>query len=91
MRYITETHARHGAHFTVLLYDAATAEPLAQIEAGELGRIRTGAATGFATDLLAHRDARTVGMIGAGFQAWTQLEDLAVAGWVYEQARREVE
>jgi len=63
--------------FHVMLYDAATAEPLALIEANALGQIRTGAATGVATDLLASSMPAAVGMIVTGFQAWTQLEAVA--------------
>jgi alanine dehydrogenase len=68
------THPRHGAHFLVMLYEAATARPLALIEANRLGQIRTGAATGVATGLLARHDAATLGVIGSGFQARTQVE-----------------
>lgn len=71
---IYSTHPQHGAWFHVLLYDAATARPLALIEADLLGQIRTGAATGLATDLLAPQAAHTVGLIGSGFQAASQLE-----------------
>lgn len=70
---VYSTHPQHGAHFTMLLYDAATAEPLAQFEANWLGQIRTGAASGLATDLLAREDARTLLLIGSGFQAEGQL------------------
>lgn len=63
--------------FHVLLYDAAAAQPLALIEANALGQIRTGAATGVATDLLALDGPVVAGMIGTGFQAWTQLEAVA--------------
>src|SRR5579863_10182147 len=68
------TNPRYGAHFYFMLYDAKTAQPLAFMEANALGQIRTGAASGYATDLLAHPQAETVGMIGSGFQARTQLE-----------------
>jgi ornithine cyclodeaminase/alanine dehydrogenase-like protein (mu-crystallin family) len=71
---VYSTHPKHGAWFHVLLYDAATAHPLALIEADWLGQIRTGAATGLATDLLSPRTAHTVGLIGSGFQAAGQLE-----------------
>jgi alanine dehydrogenase len=70
---IYSTHLKHGAYFLVLLYDAATAKPLAMLEANHLGQIRTGAASGLATDLLARADARTLGVIGSGFQAETQV------------------
>ncbi len=47
-------------------------QPLAFMEANHLGQIRTGAASGYATDLLAKPDADTLGIIGSGFQARTQ-------------------
>jgi ornithine cyclodeaminase/alanine dehydrogenase-like protein (mu-crystallin family) len=71
---IYSTHVKHGAHFLVLLYDAETGGPLALIEANYLGQIRTGAASGVATDLLAPAEVRTLGVIGSGFQAETQVE-----------------
>ncbi|QQS46652.1 MAG: ornithine cyclodeaminase [Acidobacteriota bacterium] len=58
----------------VLLIDAATGEPLAAIEGASLTALRTGAASGLATDLLAREDARTLALFGAGAQAETQLE-----------------
>jgi ornithine cyclodeaminase/alanine dehydrogenase-like protein (mu-crystallin family) len=71
---IYSSHPRHGAHFLFLLYRAADAEPLALVEANHLGQIRTGAASGLATSLLAAEDASSVSIIGSGFQAGTQLE-----------------
>jgi alanine dehydrogenase len=68
------THPRHGAYFYFVLYDAQTAQPLAWMEANHLGQIRTGAAGGYATDLLANPQANTLGVIGSGFQARTQVE-----------------
>ena len=68
------THPRHGAHFFFLLYRAADGQPLALLEANYLGQIRTGAASGLATDLLARPDASRLGIIGSGFQARSQLE-----------------
>ncbi len=68
------THPKYGAHFYFVLYDAQTAEPLAWMEANYLGQIRTGAASGYATDLLANPEAETLGVIGSGFQARSQLE-----------------
>ena len=44
------------------------------MEANHLGQIRTGAASGYATDLLANPEAETLGVIGSGFQARTQIE-----------------
>ena len=71
---IYSTNPRHGAHFHFLLYDAATAKPLALMEANWLGQIRTGAATGLATDRLARADAKILGIIGSGFQARSQMD-----------------
>jgi alanine dehydrogenase len=71
---IYSSHPRHGAHFLFLLYRAADAEPLALVEANHLGQIRTGAASGLATSLLASKNASSVAIIGSGFQAGTQLE-----------------
>jgi len=68
------TNPRYGAHFYFVLYDAETAVPLAWMEANQLGQIRTGAATGYGTDLLADPEADTLGVIGSGFQAHTQVE-----------------
>ncbi len=68
------TNPRYGAHFYFFLYDAKTAQPLAMMEASYLGQIRTGAASGYATDLLANAKAETLAIIGSGFQAHTQLD-----------------
>jgi alanine dehydrogenase len=61
-------------HGVVLAFDAATGRPVALLEGGMLTAIRTGAASGAATDLLARRDARVAAIIGSGVQARTQLE-----------------
>lgn len=63
--------------FVVLLFDAVSGELAAFLEADQLGRIRTGAASGVATKHLARRDASRVGLIGTGRQARTQLEAVA--------------
>jgi ornithine cyclodeaminase/alanine dehydrogenase-like protein (mu-crystallin family) len=72
----TYSTSRSGAWFLVTLYSAGDGKPLAMMEANWLGQIRTGAVTGYATDLLARPDARTAGVIGAGFQARSQIEAL---------------
>ena len=66
-----------SARFLVLLFDTKSGEMLATIEADHLGRIRTGAASGVATKFMAAPAASTVGLIGAGRQARTQLEAIA--------------
>ena len=63
-----------AAKFLVMLYDAETGELLSVMEAGALGQIRTGAASGLATKYMARTDASVVGIIGTGYQARTQLE-----------------
>ena len=71
---VYSTHPKHGAWFHFLLYDAATARPLALFEANWLGQIRTGAATGLATRRLAREGPATVAVLGSGFQSRGQLE-----------------
>jgi ornithine cyclodeaminase/alanine dehydrogenase-like protein (mu-crystallin family) len=68
------TVARGAFRFLVLLFDATSGELLAVIEADQLGRIRTGAASGVATRFMARSDGEKVGLIGTGRQARTQLE-----------------
>ena len=58
----------------VLLYGGEPRRLLAVMEASNLGQIRTGAASGVATRHMARQDAATVGIVGTGFQARTQLE-----------------
>lgn len=59
-------------HALVILVDATTGAPLAALEGGWLTALRTGAASGVATDLLARLDARRLTLFGAGGQAETQ-------------------
>jgi len=58
----------------VMVFDATTGSPLAIMEGTALTAIRSGAASGAATDLLARQDSRQVAIFGAGIQARTQLE-----------------
>jgi ornithine cyclodeaminase/alanine dehydrogenase-like protein (mu-crystallin family) len=58
----------------VTLYDGATGQPLAVMDGATVTALRTGAASGAATDLLARPEAATVAILGAGVQARTQLE-----------------
>ncbi len=62
-----------GSRMVALLFGADDGEPLAVIAANALGQIRTGAASGVATRHMAREDARSVGVIGSGRQAETQL------------------
>jgi ornithine cyclodeaminase/alanine dehydrogenase-like protein (mu-crystallin family) len=68
------TTTREGARFHVGLYDAAAGELRAVIEADYLGQLRTGAASGVATEYMARPDAKLVGLFGTGKQARTQLK-----------------
>ncbi|MGD0956500.1 MAG: ornithine cyclodeaminase family protein [Candidatus Acidiferrales bacterium] len=71
--------SRGAARFVVPLFLAESGEIVALIEADYLGQMRTGAATGVATRVMAREDARMVGIIGTGLQARTQLEGVALA------------
>lgn len=71
------TSSRLGLRFLVPLFDAQSGDLLALIEADYLGQVRTGAASGVATNFLARQDARVAGVIGTGSQARTQLEAVA--------------
>ncbi len=71
------TYVRGKLRFIVPLYDTATGELLALIEADYMGQLRTGAASGVATKYLARKDARVAAIIGTGGQAKTQLEAVA--------------
>lgn len=76
---IYSTNPKSGAHFSFLLYRAEDGQPLALLEANHLGQIRTGAASGFATRKLARPESKTLAVIGAGFQARTQVEAVLAA------------
>ena len=74
----------------VLLYGLETTEPLALLSANALGAIRTGAASGVATRYMANPGASTVGVIGTGGQAKTQLAAVCAArtirhAWVFSR------
>ncbi len=64
-------------HGLMMVLDSDTGEPLALLEAERLTAIRTGAASGLATDYLAEKDASVVAIFGGGRQARAQLEAVA--------------
>ncbi len=66
---------RTGAKFVVIIFDTQTSEVIAIIEANRLGQLRTGAVTALATSLLKEH-CSVFTLIGAGFQAETQLEGI---------------
>src|SRR5918999_645574 len=57
----------------VLLFSTANGGLLAIMNDGVLQRFRVGGANGVATKYLARKDAETVGLIGSGWQAGTQV------------------
>lgn len=57
----------------VLLFSIETGEPLALFPDGCIQRLRVGGTNGLAADRLARADARTVGLIGSGWQAGGQV------------------
>lgn len=72
----------------VLALDVMTGLPLAVMDGATVTAIRTGAASGAATDLLALPKARSVAIFGSGVQARTQLEAVCTVRdikrvWVY--------
>jgi alanine dehydrogenase len=62
-----------GTTFVVCLFDSSTSELVAVIEADRLGQLRTGAASGVAARHLARASATSLGVIGCGHQAETQV------------------
>jgi alanine dehydrogenase len=62
-----------GTPFVVVLFDTQKAQLAAVIEADKMGQLRTGAASGVAAKHLAKPDAKTLGVIGCGWQAESQV------------------
>jgi ornithine cyclodeaminase/alanine dehydrogenase-like protein (mu-crystallin family) len=67
------TSSGKGLRFLVTLFSVESGDLVALIEAD----LRTGAASGVATRYLARENARTLGIIGTGLQARTQLQAIA--------------
>ena len=81
----------------VVLFDGESGAPVCVLHAGEITAIRTGAASAFATDALARKDARRLAVLGYGEQARTharaiskvrKLEAITVWGRSAERAQR---
>ena len=82
-------------HALVLALDPASGRPRALLEGASLTALRTGAASGAATDLLARPDAHVAAIFGSGVQARTQLEAICTVRavdtvWVYGIDRAQV-
>jgi len=71
------THDLPTVMGTMIYTDPATAVPLAVLDGTAITRLRTGAAAAVATKHLATEDARSLGLVGAGGQSYTQLEAIA--------------
>lgn len=77
-------------HGVVILIDSDTGQPAALMDATYLTALRTGAASGAATDLLARPDSAVAAVFGAGAQARTQLEAVCAVrsikqAWIYDR------
>src|SRR5439155_1351940 len=68
-----------GAAFVVSLFSVSEPELVAVLEADHLGRLRTGAASAAAAKHLASEDAVSLGVIGCGRQAETQVACIRAA------------
>ena len=62
-----------GTPFVVVLFDTRRAELGGVIEADKLGQLRTGAASGVAAKYLARAGATSLGVLGCGWQARSQV------------------
>jgi len=75
----TYTGFAEGARFVFALFAADRPDLLALIEADRLGQLRTGAASAVAARHLARPGARTLGLIGTGWQGESQLACMRAA------------
>ncbi|MFN8186558.1 MAG: ornithine cyclodeaminase family protein [Gaiellales bacterium] len=75
----TYTSFGNARSAVIVLFAADRSETLAVIEAHGLGQRRTGAASGVAARHLARPGARSLGVIGCGVQARSQIESIRVA------------
>ena len=75
--YKAYTSNRSGVRFLVHVFSASTGALRVVLEADLLGMMRTGAASGVATRVLARPDAQVLGLFGSGWQAEGHLEAIA--------------
>jgi ornithine cyclodeaminase/alanine dehydrogenase-like protein (mu-crystallin family) len=71
---IYATSRKGGARFILPLFDGKSGALLCLMQADYLGQMRTGAASGIATQYMARPDATEVGIFGSGKQARTQVQ-----------------
>jgi ornithine cyclodeaminase/alanine dehydrogenase-like protein (mu-crystallin family) len=70
---LVSVSARAGVHAIYELLDSATGISIARMEADYLTDLRTAATSAVATDLLARKDAETLGIFGSGRQSVAHL------------------
>ncbi|HEY7425320.1 MAG TPA: ornithine cyclodeaminase family protein [Gemmataceae bacterium] len=68
------TSRKGAARFLLPLFDGKSGALLCLMQADYLGQVRTGAASGIATQFMARPDASEVGIYGSGKQARTQVQ-----------------
>ncbi|MFW6200208.1 MAG: ornithine cyclodeaminase family protein [Gemmatimonadota bacterium] len=68
----------------LVMVDGATGIPLAVVEGSYLTALRTGAASGLATELLSRKGASVLTVFGAGVQARTQVEAIRTVRHIRE-------
>ena len=78
-------------HALVVVVDATTGRPAAVMDGTYLTALRTGAASGAATDLLAREETHVVAVFGAGAQGRTQLQAVCAVrpiqeAWIHDVA-----
>lgn len=83
LKVVSVMPGNHGTPYeshqgVVMLFGLEHGEPLAILDAASITAIRTAAASAAATDALAREDAGDLALIGAGVQARTHLEAMAV-------------
>lgn len=79
IKVITVMPGNHGTDYDshqgfVLLFEVEHGCPIAMLDASSITAIRTAAATGVATQILARKEAKTLAILGSGVQARTHLE-----------------
>jgi ornithine cyclodeaminase len=79
VKLVSMTTRNHGTPFPshlglVLLFETGHGQPVALLDASEITAIRTAAASGLATALLAREDAGDLAILGSGTQARSHLE-----------------
>ena len=65
-----------GARLLTVLHDSETGDLLALLHGGRCSQLRTGALSAVATKYMARENSHSVGIIGTGAQAKTQLEGM---------------